>query len=162
MIIRCINERLTNYCVLQHGVYYKDEGHGSNPENDELVVDSIYTKSEVVENQKTLQLSKREETFEQWRKRIGRLNPSFLEDDPHYNLKGAYEGGLEPVLLDNGKYNLQSRRPDTGEILKGEGHHTWDLMVKGEEEAGYELYKNEGKWFSRKKTIKILFITIRQ
>ena len=92
------------------------------------------------------------ENFEDYRKRIGKLNPSFLKDDPYYNLRGAFEGGLEPELNEeDGMYHLGSRNPKTGEILKRPGHPTWDLMLKGEEEAGYEVYQEGDKWFSREK-----------
>lgn len=91
------------------------------------------------------------ETFEQWRTRIGKLNENFLNDDPFYNIRGAYESGMEPQLYEDGEYHLGSRNPKTGEILKREGHPTWDLMVKGEEEAGYELYQEGGTWYSKKK-----------
>ena len=92
------------------------------------------------------------ENFEEYRKRIGKLNPSFLKDDPYYNLRGAYEGGLEPEYnKEDSTYHLGSRNPKTGEILKRPGHPTWDLMLKGEEEAGYEVYQEGDKWFSREK-----------
>ena len=65
------------------------------------------------------------ETFEGYRKRIGKLNPSFLKDDPYYNLRGAFEGGLEPELnAEDGTYHLGSRNPKTGELLKRPGHPT--------------------------------------
>ena len=65
------------------------------------------------------------ENFEEYRKRIGKLNPSFLKDDPYYNLRGAYEGGLEPEYnKEDSTYHLGSRNPKTGEILKRPGHPT--------------------------------------
>jgi len=35
-----------------------------------------------------------------------------------------------------------SRDPDTGLLLKGRGHETWDLLEKGEADAGYHIYQD--------------------
>jgi predicted RNA methylase len=82
-----------------------------------------------------------------------------------------YEPGAEPVKLTFDpegegydyataeKYGLQpekghwpSREPRTGLLLKGRGHETWDKTVKGEQDAGYEIYKGpDGRYYSRPK-----------
>lgn len=47
-----------------------------------------------------------------------------------------------------------SRDPRTGQILKGRGHPTYDKTIRGEEEAGYEMYQGEGgKYYSRPKDV---------
>ena len=46
----------------------------------------------------------------------------------------------------------QSREPKTGLLLKGRGHKTWHKTVTGEEKAGYEIYKKDGRYYSKKKT----------
>ncbi len=86
-------------------------------------------------------------TYEQWRNNL----PNNLKntDTTTYNLRGAYEGGLQPELNEDGSYHLGSRNPLTGEILKLPNHPTWNKMLQGEKEAGYELYKMNGKNYSR-------------
>ena len=43
-----------------------------------------------------------------------------------------------------------SRCPHTGQLLKGKKHKTWDLLEKGEKEAGMEIFKGpDGKYHSR-------------
>ena len=49
------------------------------------------------------------------------------------------------------KKHGSSRDPETGMLLKGMKHKTADLMLKGEEEAGMEIYKKNGRYYSRKK-----------
>ena len=91
------------------------------------------------------------ETYDEYKQRIGKLNPNLAKETPDYNLRGAYEGGLEPGLADDGTYHLGSRNPITGEILKSPNHPTWNKFLKGEEDAGYEVYQKEGKYFSKEK-----------
>lgn len=62
------------------------------------------------------------ETFEEYKFRIAKLNPHLIADDPHYNLKGAYEAGMNPEMTDDGTYHLGSRNPKTGELLKSPQH----------------------------------------
>jgi hypothetical protein len=46
-----------------------------------------------------------------------------------------------------------SRNPETGQILKGKKHPTFNLTIQGEESSGYEIYKNsDGLYYSRPKT----------
>ena len=43
-----------------------------------------------------------------------------------------------------------SRDSRTGQLLKGQKHETYDKTVKGEKEAGYQIYKGqEGKYYSK-------------
>jgi len=95
---------------------------------------------------------KPKESYESYKTRIGKLNPNLSVETKDYNLKGAYEGGLEPELTNNNgikEYHLGSRNPKTGEILKSKNHPTYDLFLKGEKEAGYEVYEKDGKTYSR-------------
>ncbi len=36
----------------------------------------------------------------------------------------------------------------TGIMLKGKKHKTWDLGVRGEDEAGYKVVKHKGRYYS--------------
>lgn len=89
-------------------------------------------------------------SYEAYKERLNRISPGLGNETPYYNLKGAYEGRLLPQLSSDGRYHLGSRNPNTGEILKKPGHETWDLMLEGEKEAGYEVYQEGDKWYSRK------------
>jgi hypothetical protein len=64
-----------------------------------------------------------------------------------YNYAGAKEAGLEPD--ETGHW--PSRRPDTGEILKGRRHPTIARTKAGEKAAGYKMYRKDGKMYSRRK-----------
>ena len=65
---------------------------------------------------------------------------------------GAFEAWVwHPELKDYVKHQ-SSRNPETGQILKGKNHPTFAKTIKGEEDAGYEIYKGQdGKYYSRKK-----------
>ena len=68
------------------------------------------------------------------------VNPITQQFDPEgegYNYKRAKELGITPD--DTGHW--PSRDPDSGEILKGRKHKTFDKTLKGEEDAGYEIVK---------------------
>lgn len=86
--------------------------------------------------------------FEQWKQKVSGVNPNLVQGND-YNLRGAYEGGLEPELADDGTYHLGSRNPKTGELLKSKTHPTYDKMIEGERQAGYEVYEQDGKMYSR-------------
>ena len=65
-----------------------------------------------------------------------------------YDYVTAIKAGMKPDSL--GKWD--SREPKSGQILKGQKHETDDKTVKGEKEAGYEIYKGkDGKYYSKKK-----------
>lgn len=65
-----------------------------------------------------------------------------------YDTETALEYGFKPD--ETGHW--QSRIPQTGLLLKGRGHETWHKTVKGEEDAGYEIYKGkDGRYYSRKR-----------
>ena len=69
-----------------------------------------------------------------------------------YDYKSAGYAGILPK-----KSHWQSRvaRGATkGLLLKGRKHKTWPLTVKGEAAAGYEIYKKDGRYYSRKKPIR--------
>jgi hypothetical protein len=62
-----------------------------------------------------------------------------------YNYEAAEKAGIKPD--ETGHW--ASRNPDTGEILKGNKHPTMPLTKRGEKEAGYKMYRKDGKWFSK-------------
>lgn len=64
-----------------------------------------------------------------------------------YDYKSAESAGIEPD--ETGHW--PSRNPDTGQILKGSRHPTFPLTKIGEKEAGYKMYKKDGKWYSKPK-----------
>ena len=88
--------------------------------------------------------------YEKWKKAL----PKNLQqtDTTLYNLRGAYEGGLVPEMTEDGLYHLGSRNPKTGELLKSPKHPTFNKMIEGEAQAGYEVYEKNGKLYSRPKS----------
>ena len=65
-----------------------------------------------------------------------------------YDYKSAKEEGLGP---DEKTKHWPSRAPKSGKLLKGRKHKTWNLLEKGEAEAGMEIYKKDGRYYSRPK-----------
>jgi len=80
---------------------------------------------------------------------IGYPIAPFDPEGSGYDYESAMDAGLAPNP-DTGHW--PSRDPRTGLLLKGRRHHTWDLLEKGERDAGYEIYQNEdGRYYSRKR-----------
>jgi len=72
----------------------------------------------------------------------------FDPEGEDYDYETAKKYGIVPDAIGH----WQSRVPQTGQILKGRTHKTFPLTIKGEEEAGYEIYKGEdGRYYSRQK-----------
>lgn len=70
----------------------------------------------------------------------------FDPDGTGYDYDSARAAGLSAD--DTGHW--PSRNPDTGQILKGKGHETFNLTVEGEEKAGYKIEKGaDGKYYSQ-------------
>jgi len=57
----------------------------------------------------------------------------------------------EPLRPKGWYLHSSSRDPRTGMLLKGRKHKTYHLTQKGEEEAGMEIYKKNGRYYSRPK-----------
>jgi len=74
---------------------------------------------------------------------------NFDPEGDGYDYISARAAGITPDKTGH----WSSRDPSTGMLLKGAGHKTWSKTLKGEEEAGYEVYKNpnNGRYYSRKK-----------
>ena len=74
--------------------------------------------------------------------------PGWDSEGPGYDMTSAKACGLEPDK--NGHW--PSRCPDTGQLLKGRDHKTWDKLEEGENESGYKIYKGkDGKYYSKPK-----------
>lgn len=62
-------------------------------------------------------------------------------DESQYDLKGAYEAGLQPELnQEDGLYHLGSRDPKTGRILKRNTHPTYWKALEEDAKMGYDTY----------------------
>ena len=72
----------------------------------------------------------------------------FNPEGAGYDMETAKKYGLKP---DKKTKHWQSREPTTGLLLKGRKHKTWGLLEQGEKEAGYEIYRKDGRYYSRKK-----------
>lgn len=73
---------------------------------------------------------------------------TFDPEGSGYDYESAEKYGIEPDELGH----WQSRVPETGLILKGKRHETFNKTIKGEEEAGYEIYKGaDGRYYSKPK-----------
>ena len=75
-----------------------------------------------------------------------RRNIKFNPEGSGYDYASAKKYGIKPN--EKGKY--QSRVPETGLILKGRNHPTFDKTIEAEKKAGYEIYKKNNRYFSRK------------
>lgn len=77
--------------------------------------------------------------------------PDNLANTPdwEYNNIGAWSGGLQPTLEDDGYYHLGSRNPYTGEILKPKHHPTYQKAIESEIEAGYYPYEKNGVTYTK-------------
>lgn len=78
----------------------------------------------------------RNNTYEEWRNSL----PYNLKntDERLYNLKGAYEGGMQPKFDETDNlYHLGTRNPYTGEILKRPLHSTYLRGLLDEMNLGY-------------------------
>jgi len=66
-----------------------------------------------------------------------------------YDYETAIAEGMKPD--ETGHWG--SRAPISGQMVKGRKHKTWGEAVKGEEGAGYEIYRDDktGLYFSKKK-----------
>jgi hypothetical protein len=90
--------------------------------------------------------------YNQW---VQSMPENLRQESPGYNMRGAWEGGLEPEMFyrdEQGTFrtahephpfnptyepHLGSRNPNTGEILKSPEHHTYDMAIEGDIRAGY-------------------------
>jgi len=73
--------------------------------------------------------------------------PKFDPEGEGYDYESAEQAGLTPD--DTGHW--PSREPSTGLLLKGRKHPTWYKTVEGEDKAGYEIYYDKGRYYSRLK-----------
>jgi hypothetical protein len=73
---------------------------------------------------------------------------AFDPEGSGYDMESATKHGLKTDKTGH----WPSRVPATGLLLKGRKHPTWPLTEKGEQEAGYEIYKEGGRYYSRKKS----------
>jgi hypothetical protein len=73
------------------------------------------------------------------------LRPGFQDNYDYWNaLKYGVQRGPDG--------HMGSRVPQTGLLLKNPNHPTFSKTIKGEEEAGYEVYKGkDGRSYSRPK-----------
>jgi len=78
------------------------------------------------------------------------MKPTLFDPEGEgYDDETATKYGLKP---DPKTKHWQSRIPETGLLLKGRKHKTWNLLEKGEKEAGYEIYKHtDGRYYSKPK-----------
>ena len=66
-----------------------------------------------------------------------------------YDYETAKKAGLKPDKTGH----WPSRVPKTGMLLKGRKHKTWKLTEQGEAAAGYEIFKHNGRYYSKSKVV---------
>lgn len=77
-------------------------------------------------------------------------NSGFDPEGSDYDMESATKAGIKPD--ETGHY--ASRDPNTGLILKGRGHETFQKTIAGEEAAGYEISKGQdGRYYSQPKKV---------
>ncbi len=68
----------------------------------------------------------------------------FDPDGKGYDYETAKKSGIKPD--ETGHW--PSRDPKSGKLLKGRKHPTWNLTEKGERQAGYNIIKKNGRYYS--------------
>jgi len=82
------------------------------------------------------------------KKKTAKFNP----EGSGYDMDFAKASGMKPSKQSDGKLHWSSREPNSGRLLKGRQHPTWDKLVDGEKRAGYKIYKaKDGYYYSKKK-----------
>lgn len=71
--------------------------------------------------------------------------PDFDAEGSGYDYESAQAAGLRP----GPDGHWPSRDPRTGLLLKGKTHETWGELEKGEEKANHEIYRKDGRYYSR-------------
>jgi hypothetical protein len=81
-------------------------------------------------------------------RRVGNQRPAlaapFDPEGSDYDYATARRYGLGPD--ETGHW--PSRVPQTGMLLKGRGHETFDKTVKGEMDSGYKIIQFSGRYYS--------------
>lgn len=80
--------------------------------------------------------------YQLWREK---LPENLRQETDDYDLRGAYEAGLQPELVNSvtAEYHLGSRNPKTGLILKSQTHPTFAEAIKADATLGYLPYIGE-------------------
>lgn len=78
-------------------------------------------------------------------------NQNFDPEGEGYDMESAVESGIKPDPETKHWPSRVPSGPKEGLLLKGKKHETWDLLEKGEKEAGYEIFKSGGRYYSREK-----------
>lgn len=87
------------------------------------------------------------EGYNKWR---ASLPPNLQNEDGTYDLRGAYEAGLQPELMEDGTYHMGSRNPQTGRILKSPAHPTFKKAMEIDKAMGYiPIVKPDGKVYTQ-------------
>jgi len=125
-------------------------GVQTTPTNDLIGLYSNMSKGKPYRNVTQLD-PQQEQQFQSWAKT---LPPNLQSDTEAYDLRGAFVAGVKPTWDESTKsYHLPSRDPTTGKILKSVSHPTFNYTIKGEADAGYEIYYDDktNRYYSRKK-----------
>ncbi len=73
-------------------------------------------------------------------------SPVFDPEGSGYDYDTAIKYGITPDETGH----FPSRVPETGQLLKGRNHPTFNKTIEGEKNAGYEIYKgNDGRYYSK-------------
>lgn len=74
----------------------------------------------------------------------------FNPESDAYDYYGARKAGISPDETGHWPSRV-SKGPLKGLLLKGRNHPTWEKTVAGEEKEGFEVYRKDGRYFSRPK-----------
>lgn len=70
----------------------------------------------------------------------------FNPEGSGYDYESARAGGAKA----DSTGHWPSRDPDTGLLLKGAAHETWNKTIAAEKRYGYKIYKRAGRYWSKK------------
>ena len=74
----------------------------------------------------------------------------FNPEGAGYDFETAIAAGIKPEIDPrDGKPHWPSRDDNTGQMLKGRAHPTWDKAIQADEAMGYVLTKDkDGRYYS--------------
>jgi len=118
-----------------------------SPEKRQKILQLMALKRESPERFANQQLAQTEQLEKEYVEDIKENISDEIEFDPEgegYDYETAGRYGIRP----DDKGHWPSREPETGLLLKGKKHPTFEKTIKAEQKLGYKIYKKDGRYYS--------------